>query len=146
MTEYRAGQRVRIEWPDGSAVEGIVKVGCGFAGGDPTPCLDVPRSTMRIFLSYSGTKTMDGGNVTVLSEPRPEEPTGLGAVVEALFHSPEMLGEARQVWVRRVIRDDAHLPQQWVSEDGHMYAPWNYLEDPVVLREGWHRGEVWHRG
>ena len=116
MTEYKVGQRVRVE------VEGIVSWAKShhpdvqvkpINGGDP--------------LLFE----MDGSaEITVLSEPRPDEPKGLGAVVEA--GSP--YDGQRYPYVRtpgRVGGDD-----RWYRATG-MCSMWESLIDPVVLREGW---------
>lgn len=105
---YKPGQRVRIEWPDGTTVEGVL-----------TSNVQVGRTA---FMPYE--VGHDGRNVTILSEPRPDEPTGLGAVVRASVER-----RVPEPWVREPWGG-------WVSEDGSR-RPWSALIDPVVLHEGW---------
>jgi hypothetical protein len=114
---------VRIEFPNGTAVEGYVMrdlcyVEFGFgraldmigAEMDPEPIRPV---------------------ITVLAEPRPEEPTGLGAVVEAAYAD-----HPRQKWVNN--RGDADGPRnRWTSIPYWGFLDWDCLVDPVVLSEGW---------
>jgi hypothetical protein len=80
VTEYRAGQRVRIEWLDGigtTAIEGPLVVG-------DMAALRVEYGPDGRDWFYVGSSWWESAaTVTILSEPRPEEPTGLGAVVEA---------------------------------------------------------------
>jgi hypothetical protein len=72
---------------------------------------------------------IEGATVTVLSEPRPEEPTGLGAVVEA---DSESVPTPRRVWTRIPRETGDNL---W--HDGAYLVKWSDLIDPVVLHEGW---------
>lgn len=110
MTTYRVGQRVRIEWPDGSAVEGYLqKDACVVRYADRHYCDSVVAER-------------DGATITVLSEPRPEEPTGLGAVV--------MVGERGRLRVR--VQEG-----KWRDSSLNLYG-WEQNPDPVVvLSEGW---------
>lgn len=111
MTEYRAGQRVRIE------VEGVVLE--AMESGALRVTVDVDGESWYLRAPAHGV------TVTVLSEPRPEEPTGLGAVVEARVG----------VWgLRRWLRNFSGL---WVTDHPIMPVPWSDLIDPVVLSEGW---------
>ena len=122
MTTYRVGQRVRIEWPDGTAVEGYLQK-------DACVVKYANRHYSDIVVAER-----DGATITVLSEPRPEEPTGLGAVVEADDNRPEKEGRTR--WVRFRGYGLMALPE-WCTEDGCRSDYWPDLIDPVVLFEGW---------
>jgi hypothetical protein len=133
VTKYRAGQRVRIEWPTGAVLEGPITYiggtqpenGCVLSIGNAVS-VDVPGVDDRV--------------VTVLSEPRPDEPQGLGAVVEARFITASFEDEDRKRYVRRPLNiGDAGyaIDQFWVSEDGRTYSSWRHLRGPVVLSEGW---------
>lgn len=120
MSKYRAGQRVRIEWKNGSVVEGVLE-------------RDRDGATLSVIVPRAGAeRTMwqpdfeDGRVVTILSEPRPEEPTGLGAVVEAY----EYPGSPLRRWVRTEYENSP-----WVFP-GHS-SKWANLIDPVVLSQGW---------
>lgn len=120
MTKYREGQRVRIEWPNGSAVEGTVEIRYGdlqIAIGEITPTwwmVDFTGSDNRV--------------VTILPTM---EPIGLGAVVEASWRD-----RPRELFIRA--RRDSY---QWRPEKEYattnLYVPWSDLIDPVVLSEGW---------
>ena len=127
MSEYKAGQRVRIEWPNGSAVEGVLTT--PRYGGSPS--VAVPRAGGETTLWQPGAQVADNRVVTILSEPRPDEPTGLGAVVEASWRD-----RGRELFVRA--RRDRY---QWRPEKEYsttnLYVPWDDLIDPVVLSEGW---------
>jgi hypothetical protein len=118
MSEYRVGQKVFIEWPDGSSVTGTV----GELGG-------------RLFVNFSGNAKRnvdlewakeEGATVTILAEPRPDEPTGLGAVVETYG----ALTDEREKWV---LMDKG----RWRGQRSGFYRDWVGLIDPVVLSEGW---------
>jgi hypothetical protein len=93
--------------------------------------------TAGYFATQIGTtfivSTLDPGDnrtVIILSEPRPEEPTGLGAVVEA---DSESVPTPRRVWTR--------ITRWWTGDnlwhDGAYLVKWSDLIDPVVLHEGW---------
>lgn len=131
MTTYRVGQRVRIEWPDGSAVEGVLRP----QRYSDTLSVVVPRAGGGETMWQPGAQMNDGRTVTILSEPRPEEPTGLGSVVEARVRvgvlpflfvrvSPE---SGEYVW--RVVDPRSVL--------GNSFYMWSTLIDPVVKSEGW---------
>jgi hypothetical protein len=70
VTEYRAGQRVRVEWPNGDAVEGTIMLAYG------VPILHVePAARGPLRLDQRGPD--DGRTVTILpSPPSPPPPTG----------------------------------------------------------------------
>ena len=115
MTTYRAGQRVRIEWPsDGSAVEGVLDSN-----------LKLAISKLGGYWIYVTSARAAEGTVTVLSEPRPDEPTGLGAVVEASIAD---WGTRR--WIRT-------FDGNWATDAPICTVRWSDLIDPVVLSEGW---------
>jgi hypothetical protein len=127
MSDYRAGQRIRAEWPDGGAVEGVVE-------WRPANDLVIPVGDIVVGL---GALLAKDCTVTVLSEPRPEEPTGLGAVVEADCPAkatiPRVTGRRR--WARTSL-----VGQPWMSSEDGVYCDWiawSDLIDPVVLAEGW---------
>ena len=114
-TPYRAGQRVRVEWPDGSAAEGVVE--WSNANGWAMPLGDI----------YVGLDALAAKptRITVLAESRPAEPVGLGAVV----HDGAGVLHVR-IW-------DAPYP--WVPV-GPPIAPskWEQLPLPITIRsEGW---------
>lgn len=121
MTAYRAGQRVRAEWPDGSAVEGV----CEWRPGND---LVIPVGDIVVGL---GALLAKDCTITILAGPRPEEPTGLGAVVEAAYAD-----HPRQKWISN--RGDADGPRnRWTSIPYWGFLDWDCLIDPVVLHEGW---------
>ena len=129
MTEYRKGQRVRVEWPNGSAVEGPVVMEP--AGG---PWVTYGARGRMACIEPSALKAA-GATVTVLAEPRPEEPTGLGAVVEAggikHLNGGGFWIALHEIWI--ALHEDAREPQgAWITRRG-----WADLIDPVVLHEGW---------
>ena len=120
MSKYRAGQRVRIEWPDGHVLEGLVQLVNGH------PFVRAPLGLDKYWLD----RDHEAPTVTTLSEPRPDEPTGLGAVVEASA-LPILGGEpvSRRRWV---------LSEGWTWHAVRMEPrKWTDLIDPVVLSEGW---------
>jgi hypothetical protein len=122
---YREGQRVRIEWPGGSVVEGVLQ------SQRSTDLLSVvvPRAGGETTLWQPDASVADGRTVTILSEPEVPEPTMMGAVVEAL--SP--LTDKRSLYVRRGDgtwwRADAGSTRGWTT-------PWETMIDRVVLHEG----------
>lgn len=121
MTEYRAGQKVRIEGQSW-AIEGIL-----FTGPRERLFVDMPGDDYEWPIDE-----WDAGRatVTVLSEPRPEEPTGLGAVVEAAASGVEgSPPDVRATWLR--VHGD-----YWERDNGVGVA-WRFLVDPVILSEGW---------
>jgi hypothetical protein len=115
VNQYRAGQRVRIEWPNGVLVEGpLTPAACGVG------------YILRVHdYAYVPDYMGDGRTVTILSEPRPEEPTGLGAVVVASTAT----NEVRRKWVL----NDAW----WWHSSGQEPHRWMGLIQPVVQSEGW---------
>ena len=113
MTEYKVGQRVRIEWPDGTLVEGVLNSN-----------MQVGRTT---FMPYEA--GCDGRTVTILAEPRPEEPQGLGAVVEAAYQD-----HGRQQWVS--VRGKGEEKSRWVSIPYWGFIGWDNLSDPVIEAYG----------
>jgi hypothetical protein len=125
MSTYRAGQRVRIEWPNGDALEGTLAER-PFDGLQAT----LTGPTTRIWMPID---VVDGRTITILAEPRPEEPTGLGSVVEAACVHDE---DFRRTWVRL---DEVWVSAGWVgpppAKDGA--DDWDSLIDPVVLHAGW---------
>jgi hypothetical protein len=123
VSGYREGQRIRAEWPDGGAVEGVVE-------WRPANDLVIPVGDIVVGL---GALLAKGCTVTVLSEPRPEEPTGLGAVVKATCDGYD--GE----WVRQSGGADgsAGRARGWFWCGGGHHRGWAELIDPVVLHEGW---------
>lgn len=119
MIAYRAGQRVRIEL-DGEVLE----VFDGFAlkvRADVDGCSWYFKAPAR------------GTTVTVLSDPRPDEPPGLGAVVEAGTST----GGDRRQWVRIPDTIDAFDARRTWIASGMNPREWADLIDPVVLSEGW---------
>jgi hypothetical protein len=70
--KYREGQTVRIVWPNGTLIEGVLSQHLAVA------C----PPTGYTFYVQDGAYTKDGRVVTILSEPpTPKEPYGNGAVV-----------------------------------------------------------------
>lgn len=123
--KYRVGQRVRIEWPDGTLVEGLLS-----SSPSGKPILYTPVWSQCFDPSISG----DGRTVTILSEPRPEEPKGLGAVVRARARIGA--DPPGRVWIR--IAKGGERSVCWRSPDflGPVWATWDNMIDPVVLSEG----------
>jgi len=121
MSEYKVGQRVRIEWPDGSAVEGVVQV------QRTGPAISVGAAQFPTWydLEWVGG---DGRTVTILSEPRPDEPTGLGAVVRATVNG------------HRIVCNRDHNGVWWPHRDMGLgewrTPPWSAMGDPEILFEG----------
>ena len=118
MTTYRAGQRVRIEgrsW----AIEGIL-----FTGPQERLFVDQPGDDYGWPID-EWTRWRANVTVAVLSEPRPDEPTGLGAVVEASLSG---FG-GRSLWLRTF---DGHWAcDQWITP-----VEWYELVDPVIKSDG----------
>ena len=126
MTAYRVGQRVRVTWPNGTAVEGTLapKFDAGLAVLVPAQ----NGTEWPVWIGDSNGADLiaeDYAEVTILSEPRPEEPTGLGAVVEASIGRLVRTESCR-------VGDD----RVWVDSNADAYL-WIELVDPVVLHEGW---------
>lgn len=117
MTEYRAGQRVRIEWPDGAAIEDVL-----VARGR-----EWPRYWTRRW--HHAVDDHDGRTVTILAEPRPEEPTKPGAVVLATVHNERCVcnRDADGLW----------WPQRHARLGEWRNPPWEQMCDPEVIYEGW---------
>lgn len=122
MIRYREGQKVRIDYTAGGAIEGTVQRQSGLyflvVNGETASTLGMAEST-------------DGRTITVLSEPRPDEPTGLGAVVQ----------DGRWKYVR-VYSREVLAPYVWRVEDpeaamGKSFYRWGDLNSPMVLSEGW---------
>lgn len=131
MTTYRAGQRVRIEWPDDdAAMEGRL-IARSFTG--------LVREQLSLAMpdAYYALENLPGDcTVTVMSEPRPDEPTGLGAVVEA--SAADVAVGARLTWVRaRTERNEWRPSTEVYCDNSGFYRAWASLIDPVVLSEGW---------
>lgn len=114
----KAGDRIRIET---EPFEGVVT--------SVTTDLMIMRDDKGFNRYFDSTRPEI---INLLAEPRPDEPTGLGAVVEATFDSGTYRRERRDRWVRRPTAGD-HV---WILEDGAYAAPWEYLDDPKVLSEG----------
>lgn len=113
MSEYKSGQRIRIQ------VEGLIRAVTG-------PWIDVQPDSGGEPWRF---KPDAGSQITVLSEPGPIEPTGLGAVVEAgLSHKWGM--PDRYKFVRHGYGRD-----QWCRVGG-LYHCWEELTDPVILSDG----------
>jgi hypothetical protein len=115
MSKYREGQTVRIVWPNGTLIEGVLN---GFV------TVTIPPTGFHVYVE-DGTYTRDGRVITILSEPRPDEPTGLGAVVKAY----EYPGSPLRTWVLT----DWDRPWTCKGRSSH----WSNLIDPVVMDEGW---------
>jgi hypothetical protein len=123
VTTYRAGQRVRVEI-DGEVLE----VFDGYA-------LKV-RADVDGDAWYFKAPAL-GCTVTILSEPRPGEPQGLGAVVQA------SLADKGKSWLFvRVYSDDDSGDYKWKVVDpsavlGRSFFKWDRFIDPVIKAEGW---------
>jgi hypothetical protein len=123
VSGYRAGQRVRVEHTGTLSATADGLWICWDDLGAPGPML-VDSDGKRA-------RWIEGATVTVIAEPRPEEPTGLGAVVEAGYKD-----HARQKWVSN--RGDSDGPRnRWTSIPYWGFLDWDCLIDPVVLAEGW---------
>ena len=118
MSEYKVGQRVRIEWPDGDAVEGTITHRP--YEEHPHILLTGPTSATRWRVDDT-----DGRTVTILSEP---EPTGLGAVVRATVNG------------HRIVCNRDHNGVWWPHRDMGLgewrTPPWSAMGDPEILFEG----------
>ena len=126
MSEYKVGQRVRIEWPDGTLIEGVLRE----AEASLSPSLVIPRGGSQVLMwqadfGIEGT-SRDGRVVTILSEP---EPTGLGAVVRATVNG------------HRIVCNRDHNGVWWPHRDMGLgewrTPPWSAMGDPEILFEGW---------
>lgn len=121
MSKYKVGQRVRVEYANGTVLEGVLAPG---------------RSGGRFSISVGWTNPVpvpiasEASAITILAEPRPEEPKGLGAVVEAgINHNYGPTDPYREIWVR--------TKYDWVQCNGTLRANWVDLADPIVKHEGW---------
>lgn len=115
--EFKVGQRVRVDG-SGRAIEGMII-------SEPPPVrtlwVDVESHVFPMG------RMQKVGTITILSQPRPEEPKGLGAVVEAhVAKNPD-----RRQFIRIV--GDVNL---WQAPSGWLFD-WDELIDPVVLSEGY---------
>jgi hypothetical protein len=119
MSKFREGQTVRITWPNGTIIEGVL---------NRSLYVDCPPSGYAFYVE-EGAYTRDGRTVVVLSEPRPDEPTGWGAIVEAASKS---FPNKRRVYLRDNM---SYTKIYWRSTLGT--TPWSELVDPVVLCSGW---------
>ena len=126
MIEFRAGQRIRLE-NEGTLKDALTSSSKGLAihwdGADGEGPLLAYENGQRVAWAQQAT-------ITVLAEPRPEEPTGLGAVVEAGY---EGVGDRRYMWV--------HIGYgQWVDKgtggDLGVASRWDELLDPNVIHVG----------
>jgi hypothetical protein len=123
MSKYKVGQRVHLEWPDGTIVEGVL-----------TSEMKVGRTT---FMPYA--VGSDDRIVTVLEEPpRLEAPTGIGAVAEAnCIHWMYANRKGRRAWIFN--------GTMWIPEgapfngngDWVWAVEWESLVDPVIISDGW---------
>ena len=122
MSEYKVGQRVRIEWPDGALIEGVLKDDVSTL----SPSLVIPRGGMQVTAWQPDYDSGDGRVVTILSEP---EPTGLGAVVRATVNG------------HRIVCNRDHNGVWWPHRDMGLgewrTPPWSAMGDPEILFEGW---------
>lgn len=137
---FKAGQKVRAEWHNGSgAIEGMLVEDSTYAGGLVLRMHPWRSGGSQHICPMSIAGLLELGTVTVLAEPRPEEPTGLGAVVRARFGDSfdEGLRErmGRTVWVRRVGQKKSQ--PAWVTHDGNYYSEWDRLTDIEILQQGW---------
>lgn len=117
---YKVGQRVHVVCDDGTEMIGFVN--------------SVTRAGAHISVLSLGrtlwvSTTASGHTITILSEPRPDEPQGLGAVVEA-----EYKDYGRQEWVS--VRGKGESRNRWVCIPYWGFIDWDMLTDPVVLSEG----------
>lgn len=116
MTTYREGQLVRWEWPDG------------------TGCTDTLASGLRgrRFGLEPHQLIRDGRTVTILAEPKPDEPKGVGAVVRGP-------GGERDLWVRVHAGSDKPwhevLPGTYEEHDA-CRRTWDQIEVVEVLSPG----------
>ena len=121
----RPGQRVRL------TIEGTVE-------RTPLGSLSITTcSDFYLILAYGEGDgqtiarwiTESGHRIEVLAEPRPDEPTGLGAVVEA----------AGLRWVRVETRPDlGRLGYWWTPNAAINSERWDGIPDPItVLSPGW---------
>lgn len=123
MNRYREGQKVRIDYAKGGAIEGEVQIRSG---------VYYLITDGSIYSALGNAEATSERIITILSEPRPDEPQGLGAVVEA--GSP--LDGKRYHYVKSPRRSGAWWRAGGANDDG-FNSPWDSLIDPVVLSEGW---------
>lgn len=76
MTEYKAGQRLRMEWNGGGAIEGVVVESS--AQDLKLVVRNEDTNVVAVWLTSYNAKT---AKIAVLAEPKPPEPTKLWAVV-----------------------------------------------------------------
>lgn len=105
--ELKQGQRVKVE------IEGIVH------SADQAGAHVVLDDSTNWFIGAT-----DGAKVTVIAEPGPAEPKGLGAIVEG------KIGEVSTKWVRLG-------NGRWQDPyDEHRWTRWEFLRDAVVISPG----------
>lgn len=126
MSEYKAGQEVRV------TIRGILERSEHY----PTNGLQiVGRKGHKIgFLDGFGEtyEYVDAGDVEILAQPKPAEPTGLGAVVRAVATSAPKADA--WLWTRAPYYLSDGKP--WTS--AHMDPrSWDGLTDVEILSEGY---------
>lgn len=107
--DFRVGQKVRISDVREGVVTDILDTGFIHLGGYGWVSID-PPSTSR--------------TITVLSEPKPDEPTMLGSVV---------LDKDGDVWIGERHMDGRHL---WRNASTGMWRTWSHVDAVEVLFPG----------
>jgi hypothetical protein len=105
--KLRGGQRVKVE------IEGVVR--------------EVNEGGAHVILDDETNwwiGATDGAKVTIVAEPGPAEPTGLGAVVEG------RIGDLSTKWVRLGYG-------RWQDPfDEHRWTKWEFLADVTLISPG----------
>lgn len=122
----RAGQLVRFEFANGSAIEGYVRI------DDREPWLDfgIGQTARELWVRHPAS-ILYGITPTILREaPRIPEPQGLGAVVR----DADGTG-----WVRVVPGGEeiAWMEVCPIFDPHACRVEWQHIKDPVLLSEGW---------
>jgi hypothetical protein len=120
MNKYREGQLVEITWPNGTSIKGVLSKHLA---------VQCPPTGYSFYVKDDD-YTRDGRTIVILSEPRPEEPNGLGAVVEAASRT---YPRERRIY----LRDNMSFNRKTVWRSKMGTTSWDDLHDPVVLCSGW---------
>ena len=126
--EFRQGQRVRVVWPDESALEGTIDIRPKYAGG----------VAILYFSGFTAVEWVrkEGALVTVIAEPPVQEPLLVGAVVTASAWE----GGPRMTWslAGNPEYDSAGTrPKLKWHSPGYDPRNWGRLFNPVIEHEGW---------
>jgi hypothetical protein len=116
-SRYAQGTKVRLEWPDGFALEAVV---------DDKDRVGMPGDSTNRWAMYMTSALASQAKITVLSTPRPQEPAEPGSVVWARMENPDN-SQIRQ-WVKVPKRGASK--QRW--HDGAYLFHWDALHDVTL--------------